>query len=98
MSSRHGRAFVAFLMVSSLPNLRLGIATACAAHIRMGALIGIALVGGGVDLRAPGRRSASGVVVYVLMMPFSVRSYARIKRQRAAAAPPAGSPMPAARS
>jgi CDP-diacylglycerol--serine O-phosphatidyltransferase len=89
-------AFVAFLMVSSLPTYSWA-SLRVRRHVRMGALIGIALVGGALAT-APWAMLSVGAVVYVLLMPLSVRSYARIKRQRAAAASPDESPRPAARS
>ena len=89
-------AFVAFLMVSSLPTYSWG-SLRVRRHIRMGALIAIALVGGALATQ-PWATLSVGVVVYLLLMPLSVRSYARVRRQRAAAARPAESPMSAAQS
>jgi CDP-diacylglycerol--serine O-phosphatidyltransferase len=89
-------AFVAFLMVSSLPTYSWG-SLRVRRHIRMGALIGIALIGSAL-ISATWATLSVGVAIYVLMMPFSVRSYSRVKRRRATAAPRAGSPMPAERS
>jgi CDP-diacylglycerol--serine O-phosphatidyltransferase len=89
-------ALVAFLMVSSLPTYSWG-SLRVRRHIRMGALIVIALMGAAL-ISAPWATLSVGVVVYALLMPFSVRSYSRVRQRRAAAAPPAGSPTPAARS
>jgi CDP-diacylglycerol--serine O-phosphatidyltransferase len=89
-------AFVAFLMISSLPTYSWGVLRV-RRHIRMGALIAIGLIGGALMVATWATLSV-GVVAYVLLMPFSVRSYARIKRQRAAATPRAESPIPAAQS
>ena len=89
-------AFVAFLLVSSLPTYSWG-SLRVRRHIRMGALIGIALLGAAL-ISAPWATLSVGVVAYVVMMPLSVRSYARVKRRRAAAERPAESPMPAAQS
>ena len=89
-------AFVAFLMVSSLPTYSWG-SLRVRRHIRMGALIAIGLIGSALMVATWATLSV-GAAVYVLSMPFSVRSYARIKRQRATAAPRAESPIPAAQS
>jgi CDP-diacylglycerol--serine O-phosphatidyltransferase len=89
-------AFIAFLMVSSLPTYSWG-SLRVRRHVRMGALIAIALVGGALATQ-PWATLSVGVVVYLLMMPLSVRSYARVRRQRAGAARHAESPMPAAQS
>jgi CDP-diacylglycerol--serine O-phosphatidyltransferase len=76
-------AFVAFLMVSSLPTYSWG-SLRVRRHFRMGALIGIGLVGAAL-FNAPWATLSVGVIVYLLMMPLSIRSYARVKRRRAAA-------------
>jgi CDP-diacylglycerol--serine O-phosphatidyltransferase len=89
-------AFVAFLMVSSLPTFSWG-ALRVRRHIRMGALIAIALFGAAL-ISAPWATLSVGVVAYVLMMPLSLRSYARVTRRRAAAALHAESPMQGAQS
>lgn len=83
---------VALLMVSSVATyswyslrLRRG--------IRFEALLGIALVGAAV-IGAPWPTLSVAIIAYLLTIPFSARSYARIRRQRAKDGPP--SPMPPA--
>lgn len=89
-------ALVAFLMVSSLPTFSWG-SLRLRRHIRMGALIGIAMIGAAA-ISAPWATLSVGVAAYVLLMPFSIRSYARVKRRRAAAALPGELPRPAGQS
>lgn len=77
-------AIVAFLMISSLAtyswsSLRLR------RHIRLEALALIAILFGAL-LSAPWATLALICLCYLLLIPFSVASYARIKRQRAASA------------
>lgn len=76
-------AFVAFLMVSNVATfswsslkLRQG--------MRLGALVAVALVGGAL-ISAPWHTLSVVSILYVLAIPFGMRSYARVKRQRAAA-------------
>jgi CDP-diacylglycerol--serine O-phosphatidyltransferase len=89
-------AFVAFLLVSSLPTYSWG-SLRVRRHIRMEALIAIGLLGAAL-IEATWATLSVGVIVYLLLMPLSIRSYARVKRRRAAAARPDESPMPAAQS
>jgi CDP-diacylglycerol--serine O-phosphatidyltransferase len=77
-------AFIAFLMVSSLPTYSWG-SLRVRRHVRMGALIAVGLIGAAL-ITATWATLSLGVLVYLLMLPFSVRSYARIKRQRETAA------------
>ncbi|WP_380878780.1 CDP-diacylglycerol--serine O-phosphatidyltransferase [Sphingomonas sp. DBB INV C78] len=83
-------AFVAFLMVSNVATfswssmkLRQG--------MRLGALVVIALVGGAL-ISAPWHTLSVISILYVLAIPFGMRSYARVKRQRAAGLRPAPAP------
>jgi CDP-diacylglycerol--serine O-phosphatidyltransferase len=89
-------AVVAFLMVSSLPTFSWG-SLRVRRHIRMEVLIAVGLLGSAL-IEAPWATLSVGVAVYLLLMPLSIRSYARVKRRRAAAALPGESPMPAAQS
>lgn len=78
-------AFIAFLMVSNVAtfswsSLRLR------RSVRMGVLAGIALVGGAL-ISAPWPTLLVISILYVLAIPFGMRSYARIRRQRGSAAP-----------
>lgn len=75
-------ALTAFLMVSALPTygwsslrLRRG--------IRFGALVVIAMLGAAL-ISAPWETLTLLTILYVLSVPFSVRSYARFRRLRAA--------------
>ncbi len=77
-------ALVAFLMISNLAtfswaSLRLR------SHVRLGALVVIALVGAAL-FSAPWPTLSALSVLYVVMIPFSILSYARVRRRRAAAA------------
>jgi CDP-diacylglycerol--serine O-phosphatidyltransferase len=76
-------ALVAFLMVSnwatfSWASLRLR------SHVRLGALAIMVLIGGAL-LTAPWPTLSIAALLYAAMIPFSIVSYARIRRQRAAA-------------
>jgi CDP-diacylglycerol--serine O-phosphatidyltransferase len=77
-------ALCAFLMVSNLAtfswtSLRLR------RQVRLWAILLVALIGGAL-VSAPWHTLSVIASLYVLMIPFSVLSYTRIKRQRAAAA------------
>ena len=74
--------FVAFLMISSVAtyswsSLRLR------RHIRLEAIAGVAILFGAL-LSAPWAVLTLISVVYLLLIPFGMRSYARVRRQRAA--------------
>jgi CDP-diacylglycerol--serine O-phosphatidyltransferase len=82
-------ALVAFLMVSNLAtyswsSLRLR------SHVRFGALVIIALIGGAL-ITAPWPTLSLAALLYAGMIPFSIASYARVKRQRAAGLAPRAS-------
>jgi len=73
-------ALVAFLMVSNLAtyswsSLRLR------SHVRFGALVIIALIGGAL-ITAPWPTLSLAALLYAAMIPFSIASYGRIRRQR----------------
>ena len=87
-------ALVAVLMVSnwatfSWSSLRLR------SHVRLGALVVIVLIGGAL-LTAPWPTLSIAALVYAACIPFSMLSYAKVKRQRAAAGRRAGPDAPAA--
>ena len=74
---------VAFLMISNVAtfswsSLRLR------RHIRLEALAGFAILGGAL-LTAPWETLTGVCAIYLALIPFSIRSYARVKRRRAAA-------------
>ncbi|HET9810108.1 MAG TPA: phosphatidylcholine/phosphatidylserine synthase [Sphingomicrobium sp.] len=75
--------FVAMLMISSIPtyswtSLRIR------SGLRLFALAGIALLGAAL-IRAPWITLLGVAVLYLAMLPFSIASYGRVKRRRAAA-------------
>lgn len=74
---------VAFLMISNVPtfswsSLRLR------RNIRLEALAGFAILGGAL-LTAPWETLTAVCAIYLALIPFSIRSYAGVKRRRAAA-------------
>nr|WP_295371789.1 phosphatidylcholine/phosphatidylserine synthase [uncultured Sphingosinicella sp.] len=85
-------ALVAFLMVSNLATFSWG-SLKLRSHVRFGALVVIALIGGAL-LTAPWPTLSIAALLYATMIPVSISSYSRVKRQRAAAA--ARAPAPAA--
>lgn len=89
-------ALIAFLMISNVAtyswsSLRLR------RHIRLEAIAGFALLGGAL-LTAPWETLTVVSAIYLLLIPFSIRSYARVKQRRlAAAAQPGEVPSDATR-
>ena len=77
-------ALVAFLMVSNLATFSWG-SLKLRSHVRFGALVVIALVGGAL-LTAPWVTLSIAALLYAALIPMSVSSYMRVRRQRAAAA------------
>ena len=75
-------AFVAFLMVSNLATFSWS-AFRLRRGIRLGLLVAVALVGTALMV-APWTTLTIVSVLYVLAIPFGVRSYTRFKRQRGA--------------
>lgn len=76
-------ALVAFLAISNVAtfswaSLRLR------SHVRLAAILVIALIGGAL-VSAPWHSLTAISLLYVALIPFSVLSYGRVKRQRAAA-------------
>jgi CDP-diacylglycerol---serine O-phosphatidyltransferase len=82
-------ALVAFLMVSNLATFSWG-SLKLRSHVRFGALVVIALIGAAL-FTAPWATLSIAATLYAAMIPFSIASYARVRRRRAAAAasPPA---------
>jgi CDP-diacylglycerol--serine O-phosphatidyltransferase len=76
--------FIAMLMISSIPTY-----SWASMRIRSGwrlfALAGVALLGAAL-IRAPWHTLLVVAALYLLMIPFSLASYARVKRRRAASA------------
>jgi len=76
-------AIVAFLAISSLATFS-WTSFRLRRHVRLEAIVVIALVGGAL-FTAPWETLSAAVLLYVATLPFSVASYARVRRQRAAA-------------
>lgn len=85
-------ALTAFLMISNLATFSWS-ALRLRRGIRLGVLVGVAMFVGAL-ISAPWPTLSLLTILYLGAIPFSVRSYARIRRQRAASAPPAGSAEP----
>jgi CDP-diacylglycerol--serine O-phosphatidyltransferase len=87
--------FIALLMISSLPTYSWA-SIRIRRDWRMFALAGIALFGAAL-IRAPWQTLLALAVLYLVMIPFGLASYARVKRRRATAAAraQAGAAMPA---
>ena len=84
-------AFVAFLMISNLATFSWS-AVRPRHGVRLGLLVAVAIVGAAAVV-APWTTASVAAVLYAASIPFSVRSYARVKRlrvSRPASAPPAG--------
>jgi CDP-diacylglycerol--serine O-phosphatidyltransferase len=77
-------ALAAFLMVSNLATFSWG-SLKLRSHVRFGALVVIALIGGAL-LTAPWPTLSVAAALYALTIPFSIASYTKVRRQRAAAA------------
>lgn len=75
-------AAVGFLMISNLATFSWG-SLRLRSHVRLGALVVIALVFAAL-ISAPFPTLSIAALVYALMIPFSIASYAKVKRQRAA--------------
>ncbi len=77
-------AFIALLMVSSVATFTWG-SLRLRRNIRFEALAGIVLLGAAL-VSAPWHTLSAICVIYLAFMPFSVASYAKIRRQRATSA------------
>jgi CDP-diacylglycerol--serine O-phosphatidyltransferase len=75
-------AAVGFLMISNLATFSWG-SMRLRSHVRLGALVVIALVFAAL-ISAPFPTLSVAALLYVLMIPVSIASYAKVKRQRAA--------------
>jgi CDP-diacylglycerol--serine O-phosphatidyltransferase len=74
--------FIAMLMISSLPTYSWA-SIRIRRDWRMLALVGIALFGAALVI-APWATLLAAAVLYLLMIPFALASYARVRRRRAA--------------
>jgi CDP-diacylglycerol--serine O-phosphatidyltransferase len=88
-------ALVAFLMVSNLATYSWG-SLRLRSHVRLGALLVVALIGGAL-FTAPWPTLSVAALLYAAMLPFSALAYTRVRRSRvaAAAAAPASPSSPA---
>nr|WP_286207790.1 phosphatidylcholine/phosphatidylserine synthase [Hephaestia sp. MAHUQ-44] len=83
-------AFVAALMVSNIATFSWS-SLKLRQNIRFEAIIVVALLGGGL-ISAPWHTASALCLFYLIAMPFSIMSYARVRRLRAAAHAPAPRP------
>lgn len=74
-------AMVGFLMISNLATFSWG-SLRLRSHVRLGALVVIALVFAAL-ISAPFPTLSVAALLYALMIPFSIASYAKVRRQRA---------------
>lgn len=81
-------ALIAFLMISNVATFSWG-SLRLRSHVRLGAIVVIALLGAAL-LSAPWETLSVVAVIYALLIPFSIASYAKVRRQRAAAVRPSG--------
>lgn len=88
-------ALCAFLTISSLATFSWG-SLRLRRNIRLEAIVFIAILGGAL-VSAPFETLSVAALVYLAMIPFSMMSYARVRRQRVRAAPslPLAGPVPA---
>ncbi len=75
-------ALIAFLVISNVATFSWG-SIRLRSHIRLGAIAAIALVGAAL-FTAPLETLSVAALLYLATIPFSIASYARVKRQRAA--------------
>jgi CDP-diacylglycerol--serine O-phosphatidyltransferase len=80
-------AAAAFLMVSNLATFSWG-SLRLRSHIRLGALLVIALIGGAL-FTAPWPTLSVAALLYAASIPFSIISYGKVRRQRAISSRPA---------
>lgn len=73
-------ALVAFLMISNLATFSWG-SLRLRSHIRLGAIVVIALLGAAL-LSAPWETLSVAAIIYAALIPFSIAAYAKVKRQR----------------
>ncbi len=83
-------ALVAFLVISSVATFSWG-SLRLRRNVRLEAIVIIALIGGAL-VSAPWHTLSAVALLYLAMIPFSIASYARVRRLRAAAAARASLP------
>lgn len=79
-------ALIAFLMISNLATFSWG-SLRLRSHIRLGAIVVIALLGAAL-LSAPWETLSVAALAYALSIPFSVAAYGKVRRRLRTAAPP----------
>ena len=84
--------FIALLMISSIPTFSWS-SIRIRRGWRLSALAGVALLGAAL-LNEPWLTLLVISLIYLALLPFSMASYARVKRRRAAQAAPAAAVMP----
>ena len=87
-------AAVGFLMISNLATFSWG-SMRLRSHVRLAALVVIALVFAAL-ISAPFPTLSVAALLYALMIPFSIVSYAKVRRQRASASAPEAPGAPGA--
>jgi CDP-diacylglycerol---serine O-phosphatidyltransferase len=75
-------ALIAFLMISNVATFSWG-SLRLRRHVRLGAILVIALIGGAL-FSAPWHTLSVSALLYAALIPFSVMSYARVRRLRGA--------------
>ncbi|HYJ29306.1 MAG TPA: phosphatidylcholine/phosphatidylserine synthase [Allosphingosinicella sp.] len=86
-------ALIAFLAISSLATFTWG-SLRLRRHVRLEAILLVALLGGAL-VSAPWETLSVVAILYVLTIPLSVWSYAKVRRRRAASANAGPRPWPA---
>jgi CDP-diacylglycerol---serine O-phosphatidyltransferase len=86
-------ALVAFLVISSVATFSWG-SLRLRRNVRLEAIVVIALIGAAV-ISAPWETLSAIALVYLLLIPFSIASYGRIRRLRASAAARPANPLEA---
>lgn len=79
-------ALIAFLMISNVATFSWG-SLRLRSHIRLGAIVVIALLGAAL-ISAPWETLSIAAIFYAALIPFSMAAYAKVRRQRAIAAGP----------
>ena len=79
-------AFIAFLAISSVATFSWG-SLKLRRNVRLEAIVIIALIGAAV-VSAPWETLSVVSTLYIALIPFSIMSYGKVRRQRASAAPP----------
>lgn len=84
-------ALIAFMMVSNLATFSWG-SLRLRSHVRLGAIVVIALLGAAL-FTVPLETLSAAAILYAALIPFSIISYAKVRRQRAVAAQRGSEPL-----